>query len=628
MRRSRVLRPTAAVLLLLVSLSAMAEPGLGASSASSGFRALSGADALAFQVPGDVRLVWEVSLPGTGLTQARYQQVVGKADVFGGQLTVLRRDGQQVGVIGAYYPGLTATNRVRLTPADAERAAAIAAGAHDRWVTTLAIHPATGRQFYIVDARSFDSRWVVWIDAENGTTLNKYSAIMHTEETDFDLGAGVKGDTKQLDTTFTNGVHTLVAGDGRQATYDARNRRGSMAIPGALFTDPDGTWDTAGTTSPGHPAAVDAHYYANVADDFYQTTFGRDSFDDAGAPIVSSVHYGARYNNAFWNGEQSSFGDGDGQIFREFSGGLDVVAHELTHGVTQFTSGLIYEDEPGALNEAFSDMMGNTAEYFAAANGLDPTVTPDLLVGEDIDVRVPPDAVPGLRNMCDPAEDGDPDHYSELYTGTQDNGGVHSNSGIPNHAYCLLVNGGSNAGEARGHDHTGPVVTGIGIDAAAQIFYLGFTSLPQDASMANASFATEVAADALFGSASLERASTSDAWEAVGVTATPPGPGCVFENVTIPFESTHPYDSDSNCTWIYDNGSPNFRFNFSLLDVESGFDFIDILDADGNVLETITGTFRSGYTSVTVPTSVGMVRLRTDSLINKRGFIVDAVIQQ
>jgi Zn-dependent metalloprotease len=184
----------------------------------------------------------------------------------------------------------------------------------------------------------------------------------------------------------------------------------------------------------------------------------------------------------------------------------------LTHGVTEFTSSLIYLNESGALNESFSDIMGTNVEFFAAAQGLDPTVAADWLIGEDVSLS--PDDAPGLRNMADPAEDGDPDHYSERQIGGGDNGGVHTNSGIPNHAYYLLVNGGSNAGEARGHPHTGPVVTGIGLAPAEQIFYLAFTGLPENATMCNARLATQAVATALLPSTVT---SVSNAWEAVGV---------------------------------------------------------------------------------------------------------------
>ena len=120
--------------------------------------------------------------------------------------------------------------------------------------------------------------------------------------------------------------------------------------------------------------------------------------------------------------------------------------------------------------------------------------------------------------MADPAEDGDPDHYSERYTGKQDNGGVHINSGIPNHAYYLLVNGGTNAGEVRGHTHTGPRVTGIGLAAAEQIFYAGFTSLPSDATMAEARRRPKRQQSPSTAQTPGRRPRPADAWEAVGVT--------------------------------------------------------------------------------------------------------------
>ena len=261
---------------------------------------------------------------------------------------------------------------------------------------------------------------------------------------------------------------------------------------------------------------MDAHYYANVTDDYYMAIFNRNSLDNNGMRMVSTAHYGRNYNNAFWNGQQIAYGDGDGKkTFRELSGGLDVSTHEFTHGVTDFTSNLVYQGESGALNESFSDMLGNSSEFYAQSNGLDPAGQPDWQIGED--VYLPTDDVPGFRNMADPAEDGDPDHYSELYTGKQDNGGVHSNSGIPNHAYYLLVNGGSNAGQARGHDHTAPSVVGIGLANAEQIFYMGFTSLPTTATMSQARGATVAAASALHGVGSQQEISTSAAWEAVGV---------------------------------------------------------------------------------------------------------------
>lgn len=591
-----------------------------------GFRAWTGAQASGFSVPGDVQVVWEHRNAALGLTQTRYQQFVGEAKVLGGQITVLRRDGQQVAVIGSHFPDLVAASTVRLTPADARARVERELGPDGQWVIELMIDPANGRYFYRVQNQRFDSRWFYWIDAADGRKLKKYDGI-HSGS-----GTGVKGDVKELDTTFQGGLYLLQSGDSRQATYDAGQAQRQRFLPGTLFTDPDDIWDTPGTASPGHPAAVDAHYYANVTDDFYRTTFSRDSLDNEGMQMVSSVHYSRNYNNAFWNGSQVTYGDGDGDTYLAFSGGLDIVAHELTHGVTEFTSGLIYENESGALNESFSDIIGNTTEFYAEANALDPAGTADWLVAEDIDVGSGDTAL-GFRNMSDPQEDSDPDHYSEFVTGTADSGGVHTNSAISNHAYYLLVNGGKNAGcdnvGSGGHTHTADcdvTVTALGLADAAAIFYAGFTSLPENATIANARFATVASAEALYGAGTPQVASTNAAWQAVGVTGAPPSPDCTVIVETLPFESDHPYANNFTCTWVWDNGTPNFRFHFDLLQTEAGFDYVDILDANDVVLESITGSYPGGYTSVVVPTSVGKVRLRTDQLLFRRGFRVDAIL--
>lgn len=616
-----------ALALSTTGFSASAQPSAGAP--RSGFRAATGAEARGFALPGDLKLVWRTTDARTGITQTRYQQVVGGAEVYGGQLTLLSRGGQQVAVIGSYYPGLAASNGVKLTPGDARAAAAREVGAQGRWITRLSINPSNGRLYYTVDTQRFDSRWIFWIDAANGSRLKRYNAI------ETGTGIGVKGDTKTIDTTTSGGSFVLITIDGRQKTYDAKNTQTDRKLPGTLFSDADDSWNTPGRTSPGQPAGVDAHYYAGVTDDFYGSTFNRNSLDGNGMVMVSSAHYGSNYNNAFWNGTQMVYGDGDGtSTFRELSGGLDVVAHELTHGVTEHSSNLTYQDESGALNEAFSDMMGNSTEFYADATAKDSAATPDWYIGEDVYLGAT--TVPGFRNMSDPQEDGDPDHYSERYTGTSDNGGVHTNSGIPNHAYYLLVNGGKNAGcdstGSGGHIHTldcGTSVTGVGVAKAEQIFYKGFTSLPSNATMGNARAGTVAAAEALYGTGSPEAASTAAAWQAVGVyEGAAPAPSCDVPDATIPFESAHPYSNNMNCTWTYTNATPNFKLHFSLLDVEKNYDYVDVIDGNGKTLATLTGTYRNGYTSPLITTTVVKVRLRTDSSVTRQGFTVDAAVNQ
>jgi Zn-dependent metalloprotease len=481
------------------------------------FLALSGTEAERFVLPHDMRLVRSGRLDRYGLRWQRYQQFQKGVPVLGGEITVHRNGlGAAVLVIGASYPTIAPANRARLSPSLARSVAVRDVGAAGNWSSVLMLDPVSKRFFYRVQSRRFASQWHHWIDAESGSVLRRYDGLTTGE------GIGVKGDVKDLTGLTTEGLgwFALRSPDFRQTVRDARSHLLSQELAfllpefliGPIARNTDDHWDGPGRTSPGQPALVDAAYYVSVTDEYYQTIHGRDSFNDAGMPIVAFGHFSEDVNNAFWNGRFMVFGDGDGLSFLEFSGALDIVAHEFTHGVTEFTSGLIYLDEPGALNESFSDIIGNSAEFFADARGLDPTGTPDWLISEDVDLRS--DTEPGFRNMADPAEDGDPDHYSERQIGGGDNGGVHTNSAISNHAFYLLVNGGSNAGEGRGHPHSGPAVTGVGLATAEQIFYLGFTSLTLVSDMCQARLATQTVAAAMFPAAA---ASVSDAWEAVGV---------------------------------------------------------------------------------------------------------------
>lgn len=325
--------------------------------------------------------------------------------------------------------------------------------------------------------------------------------------------------------------HDLFSNDNRQKTYDHHNKDPFIYY----VTDGDNHWNlvTNNRRSPGQPALVDAQYYANVTDDYLFLQHGLKWIDPfpggCGYSAMQSVaHYNRNYNNAFWNGTYTVYGDGDGNIFRELSGALDVVAHEHMHGVTECTSNLIYQEESGALNESSSDIFGNSAEFYAAANGLDPSVSADWFIGEDVYTPNNPND-DGFRDMADPEKHGDPDHYSEFQVG----GNVHTNSGIPNHAYYLLVNGGLNAScddpvvphnSAHCTGSETPV-TAITLADAEGIFFLGFSALSSGAIMADARAATETAASSLFGTASQQLQSTTDAWLAVGVGA---APGCTI----------------------------------------------------------------------------------------------------
>ncbi|MFE7065985.1 M4 family metallopeptidase [Microbacterium sp. NPDC057658] len=185
------------------------------------------------------------------------------------------------------------------------------------------------------------------------------------------------------------------------------------------------------------------------------SAFGRNSLDDAGAPLDATVHYGVDYDNAFWDGERMVFGDGDGEVFQHFTGSLTVIGHELAHGVVQHTANLEYQGQPGALNESVADVFGALTEQYALGQSADQA---SWLIGAEIFT----DAVEGsaLRSMSAPGtaydddelgKDPQPDHMSGFVRTTEDNGGVHINSGIPNRAFALFaLDLGGNAWERAG----------------------------------------------------------------------------------------------------------------------------------------------------------------------------------
>jgi Zn-dependent metalloprotease len=199
----------------------------------------------------------------------------------------------------------------------------------------------------------------------------------------------------------------------------------------------------------GGPASKDAavneaYNYAGSTWQLYYKIFGRNSLDDKGMALVQTVHAGINYDNAFWDGRQMVYGDGDGIIFNRFTRSPDVVGHELTHGVVQYTSRLEYYGESGALNEHFADVFGVLVKQYRKKHT---AAAADWLIGKEI--LVPAPTRTALRSMKDPGSayrndpelgsDPQPKHYKNRYKGTADYGGVHINSGIPNHAFYLAA---------------------------------------------------------------------------------------------------------------------------------------------------------------------------------------------
>ncbi|WP_335869430.1 M4 family metallopeptidase [Bacillus sp. 2205SS5-2] len=349
--------------------------------------------------------------------------------------------------------------------------------------------------------------WNYFIDASTGKVLNKINEIADgkgnggkpgggsTSGTNaVGTGLGVLGDQKSLNTYLSSSTYYLQDNTrgGGVFTYDAKNRN---RLPGSLWGDADNLLNASYDG-----AAVDAHHYAGVTYDYYLDVFNRNSYDGLGAPLKSTVHYSRSYNNAFWNGQQMVYGDGDGTTFVELSGSLDVVAHELTHAVTDTTADLVYQNESGAINEAMSDIFGTLVEFHANNN-------PDWELGEDI--YTPGVANDALRSLSNPSKYNDPDHYSVRYTGTGDNGGVHINSGIVNKAAYLLSEGGK---------HYGVTVNGIGRDKIGDTFYRALTQyLTPNSTFSQLRSATIQSATDLYGASSAEVNSVNQAFDAVGI---------------------------------------------------------------------------------------------------------------
>jgi Zn-dependent metalloprotease len=287
----------------------------------------------------------------------------------------------------------------------------------------------------------------------------------------------------------------LPAGARRRTIYDADH---TDDLPGRLVRG-------EGARATRDADVNDAYANLGVTFDFFAKVFGRSSLDGRGLRLDASVHFAERYDNAFWNGQQMVFGDGDGRIFRRFTPALEVVAHELTHGVVQFSAALVYRDEAGALNESMADVFGVLTKQWSLKQS---ARAASWRVGEGILVAQPKQA---LRSLAAPGtayddpvlgKDPQPAHMRDYVRSASDAGGVHLNSGIPNHAFYLAATR----------------FGGRAWEKAGQIWYRALTrGLEPRATFPDAARETILAAHALLG-AEAERV-VERAWAEVGVTA-------------------------------------------------------------------------------------------------------------
>lgn len=338
----------------------------------------------------------------------------------------------------------------------------------------------------------------------------------------------------------------------RTLARDTEMRRERLNPRSAAFRGPTSVTSAAGSAAPaesGGPqrTVADAHHEETLPGDIaraegasptqdvavneaydglgstwslYAEEYHRNSLDDKGLPLLATVHYSKDYDNAYWDGEQMVFGDGDGRIFGRFTASVDVIGHELTHGVTDFTAGLRYQGQSGALNESISDVFGVLVKQKLLGQDAGQA---DWLIGADL--LLPGVKGAALRSMKAPGtayddpqlgKDPQPAHMDDYLTTSADNGGVHTNSGIPNRAFYLAA----------------AAIGGPAWQAPGQIWYAVLSGGPIKADCDFATFAglTVDAAGHLFGADSTQQQAVRSGWETVGVTR--PGGGSAGSNST------------------------------------------------------------------------------------------------
>ncbi len=475
--------------------------------------------------------------------------------IWGADIVRSSERGVPIAIFGVLAPDLSIGVEPSLAPDAAGQALVRAGGIEATLVRApelivLPLESGDYRLAYMAVVASGFEVNRIFVDAQTGVELWRYSEIQR--QSAVGVGRGVLNDNKKLSVRQQSGGF-FIADDSHRppliATFDMRGNRsratsilnGQTSLANSDFaSDADNVWTD--------PPVVDAHAHVALTYDFYYKRFGRNGLDGRNKPIQimtnavsqqgalslsASDLYGYAIN-AFWcpacynaNG-MLYFGNGippgyralNDRNYTYFSGALDIAAHEFTHAVTSSTSNLMYANESGALNEAFSDMMGKSVEFYFHPAGAQ-VGQADYVIGKDIARGVVPGALNGDRSMANPALYGDPDHWRNYRrlpnTQAGDYGGIHSNSGIPNHAFYLAIEGGTNR-------TSGMVVQGVGAsnrERIEKVFYRAFTIyLTSTSNFSQARTATIQAARDLYGAGGVPEQAVTQAWSAVGVTDT------------------------------------------------------------------------------------------------------------
>ena len=459
----------------------------------------------------------DVVIDRDGTEHVRFDRRYAGLPVIGGDLVMHSRNGQ--------YKAVSMTQGARLSlsvrPSLDSSAAVVAAGAEfgsdfaGAPESTLVVYARRGapRLAWQVRLQNERADMTYIVDAHGGRMLERWSN-RETAVTNGTARTLYSGDVALTTNSIFGGFEMRDPSRGGTRTIDASNSRTS----GQVYKDADNAWGSYAVTDPA-TAAADAQYGTNVTWDYYKTRHGRIGIANNGKGAYNRVHYGMRYSNAYWNDNCfcMTYGDGDSVNLSPLVA-LDIAGHEMSHGVTSHTAGLVYSGESGGLNEATSDILGTMVEFYAN----NPQDTPDYLIGEEVFISNVPGSANqrALRYMFNPSRDGvSPNCY---YSGIG-NRDVHYSSAIGNLFYYLLAEG-TGARTYSGVNHTpartcnGSTFAGIGRAKAEKIWYRAlsvyFTS---NTDYAGARAATISAAKDLYGATSAEATAVAKAWSAVSV---------------------------------------------------------------------------------------------------------------
>ena len=481
-----------------------------------------------------------------GYIHYRYRQTIHGLPVEDGVFYIHTKDGYIISANGEYYPNIKLL--VKQAGLTGNQALTIAkstiTGNKGKWhdnitedPTKVIVFNGNGDYKLVFKADVYSQvplvRKYVYVDATNGKVIKEKNRIHQADVT----GAAVTkyNGTKTITTDSYAGSYRLRE-SGRGNGINTFDLNTSTSYGSAVdFTDADNYWNT---TTDQDDAAYDAHYSAEATYDFYFNNYGRNSYNNAGASINSYVHYSTGFVNAFWDGTQMTYGDGDGSNYTALTS-TDVVGHEITHAVTENSAALVYSYESGALNESFSDIFGVAIDFYINPG------TANYLMGDQFAISGIP-----FRSMSNPNLYGDPDTYNgtNWYTGSGDNGGVHTNSGVQNFWFYLLAEGGSGTNDIGNAFN----VTSISVTDAASIAYRSLTTyLTANSQYSDArNYAIQSAID-LYGSCSTEEIATTNAWYAVGI-------GGVYSNAVIAaFNANITYSCTTPSTINFTNNSIN-----------------------------------------------------------------------